>query len=673
MRKMMILAAGLAFAAGCSSQPKSGIGVVPLGGATVTGKVVEAGEPSGVLMKTQSERSFLLPDNWKYQQNGRPVEVKELTPGSTVTAIAPAQEARLVAASDNNLVLESDRGFFSFPAEGLAPAAQQAPVQVQTLGGQYREMPLLQAMEAYPTSIRSHPYYEDYAFQTASPYSVAKGIPVGSYMNSPLMLAPTSQGIGLVQAPQAYPVQSFTNHQPVRFTYRDDNVAVSSWNSLGDSQFNLSNLLLAGTLLDILPGQAVIQVGQSPLTVPWNYVTYQGAPVGDRRFPVGTPLNVAYYPGAYDLISYDNSNVTFLYDQYPVQVPVSYLPGYVYDRPVRVRRGQGPWVNMPFQSACRLVDSGSYVMAPSPVAMPYMNQWRQTPVWDPRPIRGLPDYHLVGIDGRGPARAVRKKHRHPHRDEGWWAYRPDWSYTLAGLAGPAAWNLSHQYRDRAYQQPAWPVAGPRHDRGRHLGWADKPAKSKRHPWKQVAREERSQRPWWVEGDHHRRPKADHRKPGRREVRDSKRDARVAQAGSVWSKGPDRHRQERREKPRFGKNERRVEKNRHDDRRVERAQAPLVRREVGRSPRRAEGRHRVAQAPRQQRRERQVSPAPRQRGQHRVAQAPRQQRQGRTERSRPARRAESWSQGRSGGQHQVSQGSQVRAHRDSGRREGRRHR
>ncbi len=694
----MILAAGLAFAAGCSSQPKSGIGVVPLGGATVTGKVVEAGEPSGVLMKTQSDRSFLLPDNWKYQQNGKPVEVKDLTPGSTVTAIAPAQEARLVAASDNNLVLESDRGFFSFPAEGLAPTAKQAPVQVQTLGGQYHEMPLMQAMETYPTSIRSHPYYEDYAFQTASPYSVAKGVPVGSYMNSPLMLAPTSQGIGLVQVPQAYPVQSFTNHQPVRFTYRDDNVAVSSWNSLGDSQFNLSNLLLAGTLLDILPGQAVIQVGQSPLTVPWNYVTYQGAPVGDRRFPVGTPLNVAYYPGAYDLISYDNSNVTFLYDQYPVQVPISYLPNYVYDRPVRVRGGQGQWVNMPFQSACRLVDSGNYVMAPSPVAMPYMNQWRQTPTWAPRPIRGMPDYQLVGLDGRGPARVVRKKPRHHHREEGWWAYRPDWSYTLAGLAGPAAWNLSHQYRDRVYQQPTWPVAGPRHDRGRHLGWADKPEKSKkRHHWKQVAREERSQRPWWVEGDHHRRPKADHRKPGRREIRESKRerDGRVAQTGSTWSKGPDRHHQERREKPRFGKNERRVEKQRHDGRRDKRDHAPLVRREVGQAPKRAEGRPRVSQAPRQQRRERQVSHAPKRQGQHHVAQAPRQQRrerqvshapkqqgqhrvaqaprqrQGRAEQARPSRRAESWSQGRPGGQ-QVAQRSQPRSqHRDSGRREGRR--
>lgn len=159
MRKMIILAAALALAAGCSNEPKHGIGVVPLQGATLTGKVVEASQPSGVLMKTQSDRSFLLPDNWKYQQNGKPVAVSDLSPGATVTAIAPPSEARLVSASNNNLVLESDREFFSFPAEGLAPAARQAPVQVQTTGGEYQEMPLMQAMQAYPQSVMSHPYY----------------------------------------------------------------------------------------------------------------------------------------------------------------------------------------------------------------------------------------------------------------------------------------------------------------------------------------------------------------------------------------------------------------------------------------------------------------------------------------------------------------------------------
>ena len=620
MRKMIILAAAVAMAAGCSSHGKKGIGVVPLSGATVTGKVVEAGEPSGVLMKTQSDRSFLLPDNWKYQQNGKPVAVKDLTPGATVTAIAPAEEARLVAATDKNLVLESDRGFFSFPAEGLAPVAQQAPVGVQTLGGQYREMPLMQAMEAYPYSVMSHPYYEDYAFRTASPYSVAKGVPVGVYGDSPLMLAPSSQGIGLMQVPQAYPVQSFGNHQPVRFTYRDNNVAVSSWNSLGDSQFNLGTLLLAGTLLDVLPGQAVIEVGQNPLTVPWNYVTYQGVPVGDRRFPVGTPLNVSYYPGAYDLVSYDQSNVTFLYDQYPVQMPVSYLPNYAYNRPVRVRRGQGQWVNMPFQAACRLVDGGGYSMAPSPVAMPYMNHWRQSPVWDPRPIRGRPGYQLVGLDGRGPARVVRDRGRH-HRGNDWWAYRPDWNYTLAGLAGPAAWNLSHNYRDRVYrnQQPSWPVARRDDDRR----WKNKHnGKSKHHPHRAVAWDRDDGHRWWVDG---------HRKDRDRQDSD-RRWGGDSQRGKDWRNSP----------VAFG----RGDDSRRDGRRGDRERGPLVRKQPPRQEQRRE--HRVSQRP-QQRRENRVSQRPQQRRENRVSQRPQQRRENRVS-QRPQQRREN---------HRVSQRPQQR--------------
>ena len=134
MRKSLILVALSLWLAGCGSTPpaeqaKVGLGIVPLKGATVTGKVVEASQPDGVLVKTGSDRSFLLPQDWEYRSGGKAVPAKELQPGSTVTAIAPPIESRLVSAADNTLVLGYEDEFFSFPVEGLAESSRAVPVR----------------------------------------------------------------------------------------------------------------------------------------------------------------------------------------------------------------------------------------------------------------------------------------------------------------------------------------------------------------------------------------------------------------------------------------------------------------------------------------------------------------------------------------------------------------
>jgi hypothetical protein len=88
MRKFVIVAL-LAALGGCSSpslREEAGIGIIPLNGATLTGQVVETSEPAGVLLKTASDRSFLLPEDWEYRSEGQTVPLQELQPGTTVTA-----------------------------------------------------------------------------------------------------------------------------------------------------------------------------------------------------------------------------------------------------------------------------------------------------------------------------------------------------------------------------------------------------------------------------------------------------------------------------------------------------------------------------------------------------------------------------------------------------------
>ena len=226
----------------------------------------------------------------------------------------------------------------------------------------------------------------------------------------------------------------------------------------------------------------------------------------------------------------------------------------------------------------------------------------------------MPDYHLVGWNGHGPARAMRKKRHHQHHQrDGWWARQPDWSYTVAGLAGPAAWNVAHQYRDKFSHRPAY------RDRGRHLGWGDKGGK-KEGPRQVAWSSPRADRPWWVDDHQPTRADSKRRAPQHERVRQVKREEKRRVASpAVWAGAPERYRHdERKRHPQFGQSERRVEKRREEKR------APLVRRDV---PRQQQRQHRVSQPPRQQRQvsKRQHGPAKQQR-QHRVSQAPRQQQQ-----------------------------------------------
>ena len=487
MRKLISTLGLLVTLAGCSSappHPDSGIGVIPMRGATVTGKVVDAQAPSGVLLKTSSDRSFLLPEDWEYRGNGKPVAAKDLVPGSTVTAMAPAVDSRLVAADGGSLVLQSGADYYSFPVEGLAPAARSAPVMVRDRDQSW-QMPLGHAVRDYPSSIVSNPYYQDYRFPQADPYSVPKGLPVGYYQGSPLMLAPTSRGIALMSLPDTYPVEPLASHQPVRFSYYDGDVAVTSWDTLGDGQIDMGEVLLAGTLLDILPGQAVLQVGDAPITVPWSYVTHGNGPVGERRFPVGTQLGAHYFPGVYDLVSYDDGNLTCFYDQQMVQIPATYLADRGYHGRVKVKRQNGPWVSLPLASAQPLLISGDYSCAPSPFAAPLVRQWQDEPAWRARPLRGKPGYQLAAYQGFGPPRVVRESHhREPGPQRDWWAgYSNDLCYQVAGLAAPlAAPTWEPKGRRQVWRSPGQSVAflQDRHHDGRGSGRHEGGGKGKHH-------------------------------------------------------------------------------------------------------------------------------------------------------------------------------------------------
>lgn len=358
MKKITALILGSLLLAGCVKKNQQGIGVVPLDGAKVTGKVVEASANSGVLLKTNGGRTALLPDDWKYRQNNKEVAFGNLAPGQVVTAYAPGGTGRLVAAPGKNLVLADGNDTFVLPLEAFPTSAYRVPVRVQTYGGQTSVLPLQQAVNGDGYTVLSHPYYSDYAFPQAEAYSVARAYPVGVYQQEPLALVPSANGPQLMALPATYyPAQSLQTNQPVRFTYYDKNVAVSSWDTLQDGQLSLGKLLLAGTLLKLLPGQAMVQVGSQPVLVPRSYIYQNGYPVSWNAIQPGAPVNVQYYPGVYDVVDYNNNLFTFNYNNTMVQLPVSYLPDSFYQQPVTVCYADGKYKRLPYGQAKKLVAS----------------------------------------------------------------------------------------------------------------------------------------------------------------------------------------------------------------------------------------------------------------------------------------------------------------------------
>lgn len=356
MRKITALIISSLLLAGCAKKDQQGIGVVPLDGAKVTGKVVEASPKSGVLLKTNGGRTALLPDDWTYRKGKKDVSFGSLAPGEVVTAYAPGGTGRLVAAPGKNLVLADGEDTFVLPMEAFPTSAYQVPVRVQTYGGQTSVMPLRQAVYDDGYTVMSHPYYSDYAFPQAEAYSVARAYPVGVYEQEPLALVPSANGPQLMALPPSYyPVQNLQTNQPVRFTYADGNVAVSSWDTLQDGQLSLGKLLLAGTLLKLLPGQAMVQVGSQPVLVPRNYIYQNGYPVSWNAIQPGAPVNVQYYPGVYDVVDYNNNLFTLNYHNTMVQLPVSYLPDTFYRQPVTVCYADGKYKRLPYGQAKKLV------------------------------------------------------------------------------------------------------------------------------------------------------------------------------------------------------------------------------------------------------------------------------------------------------------------------------
>lgn len=402
MKKLLASAFIGLILAGCSQDQKQGIGVIPLEGVKLAGTVVEAKPESGVLIKTKGGRSALLPDSWEYRTNEKKIDYSELAPGQDITAYAPGGEGRLVAAPGKNLVLNDGQDTFALPSEAFPPAARQAPVRVQTFGGPTRVAPLQQALYAPDSVILSHPSYADYSFPVADPYAYSDAYIVGQNNNQPLALVPGNGGLQMVTLPASYyPTQDLRTNQPVRFTYYDQNVAVTSWDSPFDGQLNLSHLMLAGTLLELLPGQAVVEVGSRPFTVPRSYLFQDNrSPVVWNNLRPGHRVNVRYYPGVYDVVDYSDQFLTLNYNNSLVQLPVAHLPQSFYRQPVAVRYNDGRHRRLPYRQARKMVERREARLIGFHSAQPkHRGHWSKGPKKG-RPIKGRGDYFVYNDNGR---------------------------------------------------------------------------------------------------------------------------------------------------------------------------------------------------------------------------------------------------------------------------------
>ena len=359
MKKLLAIALAAVTLGGCIKEENKGIGVVPLEGAKVSGKIVDVTPEVGVLLKTNGGRTALLPDSWSYRQNNSEVVFDKLTPGMNVTAMAPGGEGRLLTNAGKNLVLASSEDTYTLPLEALPADSRTIPVRVQTVGGQPQTLPLQDAVYGgRDYTILSHPSYQGYDFPQADPYSLSRAYPVGYYNNEPLALIPSN---GYYQAvavpPQYYPTSDLRTGQPVRFTYYDNNVGVTSWNTLQDGQIDISDILLAGTLLKVFDGKAQIDIGSQPIVVPQSYVLRNNGPVAWNSITPGTPVNVRYYPGVYDVVDYSRDILTVSYQNQLVQLPLSQLPEPAYQRPVSVRYLDGPYKRLPLGQAKKMVNA----------------------------------------------------------------------------------------------------------------------------------------------------------------------------------------------------------------------------------------------------------------------------------------------------------------------------
>lgn len=409
MKRTITICIAALLLSGCFKKEEPGIGVLPLEGVKLDGKIVES-DDSGVLLRTNGGRTALLPDDWEYRQGDKTVEARSLDAGQPVTVFAPSEEGKLVAASGKNLVLASGDDTYTLPVEAFPAPVREYPVRVQTYGGQSGTLPLQNAVYSPEYTVMSHPSYSAYDFPVAEPYSVSRAYVVGQHNSAPLALVPGSSNLQLVSLPtSAYPVNNLRTSQPVRFTYLNDNVAVSSWDSLSDGEIGLSEVLLAGTLLDVLPGQAVIEVGSQPVVVPQSFVWNNGQPLAWNNVQPGYPVDVRYYPGVYQVVDYSNDYFTLSYNDNIVQFPVNHLPDSFYHQPVAVYQQRGKVKRMPYGQAKKLIGRGEARICAAPVANRYVNRWQALNQQYQRPIRGHGDY--VVYNERGMARVAPRNHK----------------------------------------------------------------------------------------------------------------------------------------------------------------------------------------------------------------------------------------------------------------------
>ncbi len=432
----------IAILLGACSQKDPVVGIIPLEGVKVSGQVVEADGASGVLLKTDGQRTALLPNSWQYRQGDQIVEdVSVLQPGTQVQAYAPQGDSQLVAATDKNLVLTSHDDTFTLPYEAFPESRRQIPVRVQAYGGQQQVVPLHEAIYGNGYTVLPYDGFTSSTFPQADRYGVSRAVVVGEYDGSPLAIIPGTNNLQAVRLPtEYYPVPSLQTNQPVRFTYQDNNVQVNSWDSLTNGQLDIGDLLLAGTLLKALPGQAVVEIGNRPVTVPWNNLSYQGAPVAWNAINPGSPVDLRYYPGVYDIADYRDDTFTMVYNQQVLQIPAQSLPNYIYQRPVYVQYKDGGVHRVPFQKARNLAQDQQCQFLVSPKHAKKYKGWQNA---DPRYVQNLPgrqDYVLVGNPHDGFSRVQRR------------SQPQNWSSVAFAPYQPVAYLPSGKHNDKSIEK-----------------------------------------------------------------------------------------------------------------------------------------------------------------------------------------------------------------------------
>lgn len=357
---VMLLATLLLSLSGCAKE--DGLGVIPLEGAKVSGTVVEATPREGVLLRTDGGRRAMLPNDWNFFSGSREAAGSKkatyelLAPGDRITAVAPPGRGKLVAVEGKNLIVANADDTFTLPLEAFPQQSRLVPVRARSGDGSVEILPLQEAVYSGRYTVLSHPSYNDYRFPEAPRYGVSQAYVVGQVDQQPIVVAPVHGRLQALTLPaNYYPTRDLRSGQTVRFTYLDDQVAVQDWIEPQDGQLSLGEVLLAGTLLKVLPGHAVLQINSRSFTVPREFVYLDSGQVAWDQVDRGTPVNVRFYPGLYDVVDYNDELFTLNYHNQRVQLPAYCAPDYFSWQPVAVVRADGRQARLPYGQAKKLL------------------------------------------------------------------------------------------------------------------------------------------------------------------------------------------------------------------------------------------------------------------------------------------------------------------------------